>query len=104
MQWSYRVIMVQANQIETLEAQLLALGSLEWEVCGMAASDPTLGLNSIVVTLKRPAPSYPPHPGPAAWDNDPSGRFEQRYWDGVRWTEHVIDSAGTQTSDYPNVR
>ena len=37
----------------------------------------------------------------AGWYRDPTGRFEQRYWDGVRWTEHVskdgaplIDSAG----------
>ncbi len=65
MQWSSRVIGVQANQIQTLKAQLLALGSLEWEVCGMAASDPTLGLDSIVVTLKRPAPSDLPAAGSA---------------------------------------
>jgi uncharacterized protein YxjI len=26
---------------------------------------------------------------PAAWHPDPFGRFESRYWDGERWTEHV---------------
>ncbi len=26
---------------------------------------------------------------PAGWFNDPYGRFQQRYWDGARWTEHV---------------
>lgn len=25
----------------------------------------------------------------AGWHPDPKGRFEQRYYDGVRWTEHV---------------
>jgi hypothetical protein len=25
----------------------------------------------------------------AAWYPDPTGRFELRYWDGTRWTEHV---------------
>ena len=27
---------------------------------------------------------------PAAWHPDPYRRFEQRYWDGTTWTEHVI--------------
>jgi hypothetical protein len=32
-----------------------------------------------------------------AWHHDPSGRFAWRYWDGMRWTEHVSDgtSAGS---------
>jgi hypothetical protein len=30
------------------------------------------------------------HPtSPAAWHPDPTGRYELRYWDGSRWTEHV---------------
>ena len=33
---------------------------------------------------------------PAGWYPDPSGRFEQRYWDGTAWTEHV-HSAGEQS-------
>ncbi|MDZ7732479.1 MAG: DUF2510 domain-containing protein [Acidimicrobiia bacterium] len=28
---------------------------------------------------------------PAAWHPDPHGRHEHRWWDGVRWTEHVAD-------------
>lgn len=34
----------------------------------------------------------------AGWHTDPSGRFDYRYWDGLRWTEHV-SKAGTQTVD-----
>ncbi len=26
---------------------------------------------------------------PASWHPDPSGRFQLRYWDGARWSEHV---------------
>lgn len=26
------------------------------------------------------------------WKRDPSGRFAGRYWDGERWTEHVMDA------------
>ena len=33
---------------------------------------------------------------PAGWHPDPTGQFEQRYWDGERWTEHV-HAAGVQS-------
>jgi len=32
---------------------------------------------------------------PAAWHPDPYGRHEHRYWDGLRWTEHVSDGGRT---------
>ncbi len=31
-----------------------------------------------------------PNP-PANWYPDPSGRFERRYWNGSKWTEHVAN-------------
>jgi hypothetical protein len=37
---------------------------------------------------------------PAGWYADPSGRFEQRYWDGGTWTEHVA-RGGAQYTDPP---
>ena len=37
---------------------------------------------------------------PAGWYADPSGRFELRYWDGGRWTEHV-SRGGNQYTDPP---
>lgn len=38
---------------------------------------------------------------PASWHHDPTGRFELRYWDGARWTEHVSrgGSAGIDPMD-----
>jgi hypothetical protein len=52
--------------------------------------------------LATPAPPPPgarPSPAvqPAGWFPDPSGRCDQRYWDGQRWTEHVLrgDVQGT---------
>ena len=36
----------------------------------------------------------------ADWYLDPFGRFERRYWDGIRWTEHVV-SQGVQRLDLP---
>ncbi|MGM1016780.1 MAG: DUF4041 domain-containing protein [Actinomycetota bacterium] len=35
---------------------------------------------------------------PAYWAADPTGRYEQRYWDGAVWTEHVY-SGGMQSVD-----
>ena len=45
-----------------------------------------------------PAVAAPAAPPPPAWHPDPLGRFEQRYWDGTRWTEHV-STGGTQAAD-----
>jgi hypothetical protein len=33
------------------------------------------------------------------WYPDPSGRFTQRYHDGARWTEHVVDAGGNRSTD-----
>lgn len=33
------------------------------------------------------------------WYQDPSGRFAQRYHDGSRWTEHVVDASGNRSTD-----
>ena len=39
-----------------------------------------------------PAPTVP-----AAWQADPTGRFEVRYWDGTAWTDHVSTNGVQQT-------
>jgi len=40
-------------------------------------------------TIEPPLPHAPVVP--AGWFADPSGRHRGRYWDGVRWSEHVDD-------------
>jgi len=37
---------------------------------------------------------------PADWYKDPAGRYEFRYWDGTKWTEHV-SRGGVRHSDPP---
>lgn len=37
---------------------------------------------------------------PANWYPDPSGRYELRYWNGEKWTEHV-STGGQQSTDAP---
>ncbi len=36
----------------------------------------------------------------AGWFADPSGRYEQRYWSGTQWTEHVT-KGGVPSIDPP---
>jgi hypothetical protein len=40
----------------------------------------------------------------AGWMKDPSGRHFGRYWDGVRWTEHVISAETVPSIDPVNQR
>jgi hypothetical protein len=42
--------------------------------------------------------SGPSFAAPPAWYPDPTGRFEQRYWDGGAWTDNV-STGGTRQSD-----
>jgi|GEM_PF-2427592 len=45
---------------------------------------------SVLATTVVPvAPAVVNVANPARWEADPYGRFEKRYWDGTRWTEHV---------------
>lgn len=46
------------------------------------------------------SPSTPVSTVPAGWHPDPSKRYEMRYWDGDKWTEHVA-SGGQQYTDPP---
>ena len=90
--------------LDNMQLRLSALGSLGWEVCGFASVDPTIGVNAYTAILKRQVASLsPPDDVTAGWRHDPSGRGVQRFWDGFRWTEHII-SDGVQSTDFPNVR
>lgn len=52
------------------------------------------------------APTQPAQPAvttpnvPANWYPDPSKRYELRYWNGTKWTEHVA-TGGVQSTDQP---
>jgi uncharacterized protein YxjI len=43
-------------------------------------------------------PTQPSAQPPAGWYPDPTGQFQQRYWDGSVWTEHVVGPQGQTTS------
>ena len=98
--WEYMRIRKGMGSLHELDQELVPLGLLGWEMCGFAAGE-KIGLNEYTVFLKRPRAELPhPREQSPAWQADPSGRFEQRYWDGVRWTEHVSRN-GEQLTDLP---
>jgi hypothetical protein len=84
-------------------SELNELGSLGWELVDVDMHRGVV-IGELYAVLKRPALSYaPPEASEPSWHLDPSDRFDQRYWDGVRWTEHVTGPDG-QAIDHPIVR
>ncbi|MFM8265132.1 MAG: DUF2510 domain-containing protein [Acidimicrobiia bacterium] len=68
------------------------------EPAGWASNDPTpagLAETVVVPTAEATTPSVP-----ANWYKDPTGRFDYRYWDGKKWTDHV-SRAGKVSKDPP---
>lgn len=53
---------------------------------------------NITVTVANAGPTLANLPGQPGWHADPYLRYEMRYWDGARWTEHV-SSGGQQSAD-----
>ncbi|MGA0118251.1 MAG: DUF2510 domain-containing protein [Ilumatobacteraceae bacterium] len=54
--------------------------------------------STITTSPAQPAASTPSVP--ANWYPDPSKRYELRYWNGTKWTEHVA-TGGVQSTDQP---
>jgi hypothetical protein len=70
---------------------------------GVWGFGPKLALKPRVHELERrlggtPMPAQATVAVPAAWYPDPTGRHQQRYWDGARWTDNVADG-GQQAVD-----
>jgi len=100
--WDYFYVTGAVNNLEPLEMRSKALGSVGWEMCGFAAADPTIGINQFCAVFKRQTAGLPPPEHTmASWNSDPTGRHVQRYWDGFRWTEHVVTADGAQDIDWP---
>jgi hypothetical protein len=53
-----------------------------------------LGASGAPVTAGQVAQAAPG----AGWHPDPTGKFEQRYWDGSGWTDHV-STGGVASAD-----
>lgn len=99
--WQYMTVFAGSTDHARLRTQLDNLGAIGWEAVGVSNNDPTIGMNTLVVLLKRwVEPWLPPADTTPSWGPDPTGRFPLRWWDGQRWTEGVhVD--GKNSVDYP---
>lgn len=99
--WQYLSISVGSSDHAGLRARLDTLGALGWEAVGVSNNDPTIGMNTIIVLLKRWVEPWPaPDEVAPGWKPDPTSRFPLRWWDGSRWTEGVHRDGQTLV-DFP---
>jgi hypothetical protein len=82
---------------------LSLLGSVGWEAAGISGVDKTVGLNSVVVILKRQRDSpMPPADRSAGWKPDPRRRLCIPMVERGGWEEHVNGGEGAKpTQDWP---
>lgn len=93
-QWEYTYVSVNTLSLPLLIDNLNRLGAEQWEVVGFASADNTIGFNAITAILKRPVvPPPPPTEDAAAWQDDPTGRFDKRHWNGRQWSAHVANAS-----------
>ncbi len=79
------------------------LGCIGWIIVAFLPANQAPGATVYPPSSMRP--TFPPGggappPSGGQWAADPFGRFEMRYYDGTRWTEHV-SSQGRQYTDDP---
>ena len=79
-----------------------AYGSVDWELVAIdtqvsIASGPRI----LTLTFKRPTVSLTAPAGPPGRLGDPLRRHHRRYWDGLRWTEHVLAIDSAASIDFP---
>jgi TIR domain len=90
------------REIDSLLASLpKAIERQAWGAPPAQGADPTAGVQT------APPPETAGDPVPAStgaeWRRDPYGRFEQRFWSGTEWTDHV-STGGRQMKDLPGER
>jgi hypothetical protein len=81
------------REIDTLLAALpAAAGRTSWGA--PAGSDPVQVVEPVAAKTT---------PATGEWRRDPHGRYEQRFWNGTAWTDHV-STGGKQMTDPPGER
>ncbi len=101
--WEHDVLVFGTNDVSGMQRSLSNLGSVGWEVAGISGVDNTVGMNSVLVVVKRRRDTpMPPDDASPGWKPDPWRRFADRWWNGEGWEEHVNQGKGSQpTYDWP---
>ena len=84
--WEYSDIAVHLTSLKAVTDALNELGAQGWEVISTTAFS-SISANKLLVLAKRRVLSpAPPEDSAAGWHDDPTGRFDKRYWDGRFWS------------------
>lgn len=86
MQWEITYVQASTNSVQSMIDAANTLGAEGWEPVGITSADRTLGLNTNVLIFKRPLTPPPPPTSDDEWQDDPTGRFDKRRWNGKVWT------------------
>jgi DNA-directed RNA polymerase subunit RPC12/RpoP len=96
--WRQRYEKEQKSKSEaTLAAEARAAESAAAEISAEIAAATATGNGAPPPPPPAVAAGVLPPGTPAAWQSDPTGRHELRYWDGAAFTDHVSDAGVTST-------
>ena len=97
--WAKQRAAEAAERVKERKAEAKRLEQLGVAAPATAAEPAVVAPAPVSAPAPAPPTIVPPPPGtPAGWMPDPTTRFEQRYWDGGKWTEHVF-RGGEQAVD-----
>lgn len=100
--WEYSYISGTTNSLPTLVESLNNLATEGWELVTLDDVDRTIGLNALTAMIRRRIEPLPePHSLDEGWYPDPSGRFDQRLWNGRAWTFHCARNVDKSTHRDP---
>jgi hypothetical protein len=85
------------HQKEIVDTELAKLGPATRLTASRSVTGASKPVPETQALSPPPPPPPPPPPTPAVWAPDPYNRHELRYWDGLRWTEHVSDKGDPGT-------
>jgi hypothetical protein len=104
-QWEVTYIHAITNDVQTLIDAANKLGAEGWEPMGFtSAVEKGIGLSSNLLIFKRKVVAPPPPESAEEWQDDPTGRFDKRRWNGTVWTaETAMIAAQTLHIDPPSI-
>lgn len=103
-QWEITYVSAGTNNTGALIDAANKLGAEGWEPVGITNADKTVGFNSNMLIMRRELTPPPPPATDDEWQDDPTGRFDKRRWNGRVWTaETAMMEAKTLHVDPPGI-